>query len=77
MFSFYTITDKGSSVIGAIVIIAVSGSTGSYIGVFWYCLIAFASSTVILSFVDMQQGMREAGKSEDLSQQSMELVDKS
>lgn len=64
MFGFYTITDKGSSLIGAGVIGVVHTSTGSYDGVFWYTMIAFLLSTISLYFVDVIRGMRKAGKCE-------------
>jgi len=65
MFAFYAITDKGSSLVGAAVIGVVHTSTGSYIGVFWYCVLAFAGSAVLLCFVDVNQGMVDAGKNRD------------
>merc|ERR1719352_1078827 len=52
MFAFYTITDKGSSLIGAFVTVIVHTYTGSYLGVFWYCVIAFVLSAMLLYFVD-------------------------
>lgn len=83
MFAFYTITDKGSSLIGYAVIGVVHSSTHSYVGTFWYCALAFFTSAAILSSVDVEQGMRDAGKGDtqtapsmgETSQQDTELQD--
>lgn len=73
MFAFYTITDKGSSLIGYAVIAVVHTRTESYLGAFWYCALAFFSSAVILYFVDVQQGMRDAGKGEPTEDDEVQL----
>lgn len=65
MFAFYAITDKGSSLVGALVIGVVHTSTGSYIGVFWYCMFAFFLSAFLLYFVDVKQGMLDASGLDD------------
>mmetsp|Transcript_161858 Transcript_161858/g.519157 ORF Transcript_161858/g.519157 Transcript_161858/m.519157 type:complete len:218 (+) Transcript_161858:1017-1670(+) len=62
MFAFFAITDKGSNVIGPMVIAIVNNITGCYRGVFWYLLFAFGFAAFLLYFVDAEQGMRDAGK---------------
>lgn len=62
MFALYTITDKGSSIVGYSVISVVHTTTHSYVGSFWYCTGAFFLSAWLLYLVDVQQGMRDCGK---------------
>jgi len=62
MFAFYMITDKGSSLLGFGIIPLVHSSTGKYTGVFWYTMIAYLVSAGLLWFVDVQQGLVDAGK---------------
>lgn len=70
MFAFYSITDKGSSLVGAAVIAVVHTSSGSYLGVFWYCMLAFIVSAVLLYFVDVKQGMVDASKRPGVNEES-------
>merc|ERR1712032_1539508 len=60
MFSFYAITDKGSSLIGTFVSGVVHTYTGSYVHVFWYSSLAFLLSAIILIFVDVEKGIEAA-----------------
>lgn len=62
MFAFYEITDKGSNLIGSAVTALVHNRTSSYEGVFWYLLPAFLVSALLIAQVDLEQGMRDAGK---------------
>jgi len=62
MFAFYEITDKGSNLVGAAVIVLVHTTFHSYLPVFWYILLEFAVAFIILYFVDVEQGMAELGK---------------
>lgn len=64
-FSFYEITDKGSNLIGSTVALVVRETTSSYIGTFWYLLVAFVVSACLMYFVDVDQGMIDAGKNQD------------
>merc|ERR1712176_1009088 len=61
-FSFYAITDKGSNVIGPIVMGWVHNATHSYTGTFLYLLPAFLVSALILKFVDVEQGLEDVRK---------------
>jgi len=51
--------------------------TSSYIGTFWYLLFAFIVSAVLLFFVDVDQGMIDAGKNQPLQERELvsELTD--
>lgn len=60
MFALYAITDKGSTLLGAMVIIGVHTSTGEYLAAFWYCAVAFLVSGLILLQVDVKQGASQA-----------------
>mmetsp|Transcript_91474 Transcript_91474/g.259053 ORF Transcript_91474/g.259053 Transcript_91474/m.259053 type:complete len:498 (-) Transcript_91474:54-1547(-) len=62
MFAFYEITDKGSNLIGSAVTAVVHIRTHSYEGVFWYLLPAFLVSALLIWTMDVEQGMRDAGK---------------
>jgi len=73
MFSFYTITDKGSSLLGAAVIAGVHTTTGSYRGVLWYCFFAFVVSVAILASIDVNEGQRQAGRAEAAPRKSHEV----
>merc|ERR1712048_1522101 len=68
MFAFYEITDKGSNLIGAAVTVVVHTTFHSYLPTFWYILLGFSSSIVILCFVDVEAGLREIGKDPGLIQ---------
>merc|ERR1712176_591359 len=61
-FSFYAITDKGSNVIGPMVMGWVHNATQSYTGTFLYLLPAFLVSALILKFVDVEQGLEDVRK---------------
>lgn len=64
MFAFYEITDKGSNLIGAAVTVFVHNACHSYLPTMWYILLGFGASTVVLYFVDVEQGMKDIGKTE-------------
>eukprot|EP00971_Amphidinium_carterae_P069543 1375967-Amphidinium_carterae.1 len=72
MFSFYAISDKGSSLLGATVIAGVHTSTGSYRGALWYCFLAFAVSIGILAMVNVPLGQKQAGRSAPSIRKSFE-----
>merc|ERR1712050_282443 len=62
MFAFYEITDKGSNLIGAMLTTIIHNLAHSYIPTMWYILAGYAASAVVLSFVDVEQGMKDIGK---------------
>lgn len=62
MFSFFEVTDKGSNLIGTFVSFLIRNATNSYLGTFWYLLVAYTISIILMCFVDVEQGMVDAGK---------------
>jgi len=69
-FAFYEIFDKGSNFVGPLVTIVVHNLTKNYGHVFWYLLFAFILSIVAVSFVDVDEGMIDAGKHDESESES-------
>merc|ERR1712039_349973 len=61
-FAFYAITDKGSNLIGPLVMGWVHNTTHSYTGTFLYLMPAFLVSALILKFVDVEKGLEDVRK---------------
>jgi len=59
MFAFYEIILRGSNIIGAMVTLLIHNLAHSYIPTMWYILLCFAAATSALSFVDIEQGMKD------------------
>lgn len=74
-FAFYAFTDKGSALIGNAVTGVYAHHTSEYAGVFWYCVLMFVLSSVLLLFVDVERGTEEANHHEDESSEDGTTTD--
>jgi UMF1 family MFS transporter len=61
-FALYAISDRGSNMIGTVVTAVVANATGSYVGVYWYLFLAFGTAGLLLSRVNVAEGIEEAAQ---------------
>jgi len=62
MFSMWVIMDKGSSLVGTLVVVFVHTAMGNYYLSFWYCALAFTVGSLLLYLVDVERGQVDAGR---------------